>query len=112
MVLRWPGVVQPGTVCDARVQNVDFVPTILDIAGMTPPAEMRLDGASLAPAAHRRRENASRRPVLRVRLRRAVLAGKWKYIALRYPQRLLDAMTSGALTEAPTTSTSGYRGRW
>ncbi len=101
MVLRWPGVVQPGTVCDARVQNVDFVPTILDIAGMTPPAEMRLDGASWRPLLTGEEKTLHDDLFFEFGYARAVLAGKWKYIALRYPQRLLDAMTSGALTEAP-----------
>lgn len=32
-LIRWPGVVNPGSISSALIQYVDFVPTILDIAG-------------------------------------------------------------------------------
>jgi len=34
MIIRWPGVVAPGSVCDAPVISVDFYPTILEMAGV------------------------------------------------------------------------------
>ncbi len=40
-----PGKIPAGVVCDALVQNIDFAPTYLDFAGITPPAEM--DGLSI-----------------------------------------------------------------
>ncbi len=46
-MIRWPGVIRPGTVSDALVEYVDMVPTFLEIAGMKPSAE--LDGKSLVP---------------------------------------------------------------
>ena len=36
---RWPGRIQPGSKCDQIVCNLDLVPTILDVAGIKPPAE-------------------------------------------------------------------------
>jgi N-sulfoglucosamine sulfohydrolase len=45
-LVRWPGVVEPGSECDAFVSLVDLLPTALDVAGM-PPGE--LDGRSLLP---------------------------------------------------------------
>ena len=33
MIVRWPGVVQPGSSCDVPVLNIDFYPTFLATAG-------------------------------------------------------------------------------
>ena len=46
-VIRWPGVVQPGTKSRALIQNIDYGPTFLDVAGQDVPAEMQ--GRSLLP---------------------------------------------------------------
>lgn len=45
-IIRWPGVVRAGSTCDAPVTSTDFYPTILELAGLDPPA---LDGVSLTP---------------------------------------------------------------
>ena len=47
LLIRWPGVVEAGGVRGAIVQNIDFAPTILDVAGADVPAAMH--GKSLAP---------------------------------------------------------------
>ncbi len=48
MIVRWPGIVPPGTTCDVPVSNVDFYPTFLAAAGAPAPASP-LDGESLLP---------------------------------------------------------------
>lgn len=60
LVVRWPGVVRPGTVCDVPTIHVDLFPTFLEVAGATTPAQP-LDGESLVrlfrdPAAGLKRE--------------------------------------------------------
>ena len=47
MVIRWPGVAQPGRVCDRFVMIQDFFPTILDAAGCA--FEDTDESASLLP---------------------------------------------------------------
>jgi arylsulfatase A len=49
LVVRWPGAIAAGWREDAPTVGVDFYPTFLDIAGVAPPPELRLDGASLLP---------------------------------------------------------------
>lgn len=50
MIVRWPGVVKPGTVTDAPVIIEDFFPTLLEIAGVTnPQAIQQIDGKSFVP---------------------------------------------------------------
>ena len=48
-IVRWPGVVKPGTTCDTPTIHVDFFPTCLELAGAKPPAQQELDGVSLVP---------------------------------------------------------------
>ncbi|WP_247597588.1 sulfatase [Streptomyces sp. RKND-216] len=47
LVVRWPGVVAPGTVNDDLVANIDFAPTLLDLAGVD--AHPRMQGRSIRP---------------------------------------------------------------
>ena len=48
MLVRWPGVVQPGSVADQYVTVEDFLPTILEIAGIKKPTLVQaVDGLSL-----------------------------------------------------------------
>ena len=47
LIVRWPGKVDPGSTCDEPVMNIDFMPTIAEMAGVTIPAEKKIDGVSL-----------------------------------------------------------------
>lgn len=47
LLIRWPGVVRPGSVQKAMALNVDFAPTFLEAAGLPVPADMQ--GRSLLP---------------------------------------------------------------
>ena len=37
LMVRWPGVVDPGTTCDAFVRLQDLMPTFLEVGGLDPP---------------------------------------------------------------------------
>jgi arylsulfatase A-like enzyme len=47
LIVRWPGVVKPGTECHVPVTSMDFYPTILDAAGLARDPKTPLDGESL-----------------------------------------------------------------
>jgi len=49
LIVRWPGVVKPGSTCSALVSSVDFYPTFLDIAGAKADPSHTLDGESILP---------------------------------------------------------------
>jgi len=49
MMVKWPGVVEPGTVCSEPVISTDFYPTMLEMAGLPLRPEQHLDGVSLVP---------------------------------------------------------------
>jgi arylsulfatase A len=54
LIVRWPGVVRPGSICRTPVISVDFYPTLLEIAGTERPAGQVLDGESLIPLLRQR----------------------------------------------------------
>lgn len=47
LIVRWPGTVDADTTCDDPVSNIDFMPTLADIAGATIPPNKQIDGLSL-----------------------------------------------------------------
>jgi arylsulfatase A len=48
LIVRWPGVVKPGSVCDDPLISVDYFPTILEIARLGKPSHP-VDGVSILP---------------------------------------------------------------
>jgi len=53
LIVRWPGVVKPGTTCSVPVSSVDFYPTFLDIVGGKGEPNHVLDGESILPLLRR-----------------------------------------------------------
>jgi arylsulfatase A len=51
LLVKWPGVAQPGAECSVPVSSVDFFPTILEMCGVR--REARSDGLSFAPLLRR-----------------------------------------------------------
>ena len=49
MIVKWPGVARPGSVCSVPVISTDFYPTILDMAGLPLRPTQHVDGVSLVP---------------------------------------------------------------
>ncbi|MDQ3683046.1 MAG: sulfatase-like hydrolase/transferase [Bacteroidota bacterium] len=58
LIMRWPGHIKPGSVNESMVQNIDFAPTILDMAGVQVPASMQ--GKSLQPIVTGKQKKLSR----------------------------------------------------
>jgi len=48
-IVKWPGVVEPGSTCSVPVISTDFYPTILEIAGLKPDPKQAPDGVSIVP---------------------------------------------------------------
>jgi arylsulfatase A-like enzyme len=58
LMARWPGHIQPRTKNNTMVQNIDYAPTFLDVAGISIPASMQ--GISLKPILKDTRVKVSR----------------------------------------------------
>lgn len=54
LIVRWPGVVRPGSVSDIPVISVDFFPTLVEMSGAPAPASGAVDGLSLVPVLKQR----------------------------------------------------------
>ena len=50
LLVAWPGVVAPGSVCTAPVTSPDFYPTLLEVAGLPARPAQHVDGISFLPA--------------------------------------------------------------
>ena len=48
-IVRWPGIVEPGSTCSVPIISNDTYPTLLEVAGLPPEAEHIVDGTSLVP---------------------------------------------------------------
>ncbi len=46
-LIRWPGVIKPGSTSQSLIQNIDYAPTFLDLAGAEIPSDIQ--GHSLVP---------------------------------------------------------------
>ncbi|MCU0913485.1 MAG: sulfatase-like hydrolase/transferase [Planctomycetes bacterium] len=49
LIASWPREITSGRVCVDLVDSTDFVPTLLDAAGVRPPAGLQLDGRTFLP---------------------------------------------------------------
>ena len=78
-----------GPVCDARVSNVDFAPTILEMAGIHEIPE-DLDGTSFLDALNGKSMQARESLYFELGYARAVIKGNYKYYAVRYPEYALN----------------------
>jgi arylsulfatase A-like enzyme len=84
MISRWPASHQAGRTYRELINSIDFAPTVLDLAGVTPPAGT-MDGRS-----YRSVLEGSSAPIqdaifAELGWARTVKTKKWKYIVVRYP---------------------------
>ncbi|MDW8309318.1 MAG: sulfatase [Verrucomicrobiales bacterium] len=49
LLVKWPGVTRPGSVCETPVITPDYYPTMLEMAGLKPARSQIVDGVSLVP---------------------------------------------------------------
>jgi arylsulfatase A-like enzyme len=47
--VRWPAVIEPGTVSDIAINGIDMLPTFAEMAGVEPPQSQPVDGLSILP---------------------------------------------------------------
>jgi arylsulfatase A-like enzyme len=75
-----------GRSSDARITNLDFAPTILDLAGVEQPKDF-FDGRSFRPVLEGKTNRIHDSLFFELGFTRGVLKENWKYVALRYPPR-------------------------
>ncbi len=101
MFVWWPGKVKPGTKTDVPVTNLDFYPTLLEVAGIEKPEGKNLDGQSFLQVltgtgtlkerplfwhfpfyleAYLKNDTTTQDPLFRTRPGSAIRLGDWKLI--------------------------------
>jgi arylsulfatase A-like enzyme len=63
LLVKWPGVVRPGSVCDTPLTSPDFYPTLLEAAGLDPMPAQHVDGVSLMPLLRGEDNGLNERPL-------------------------------------------------
>lgn len=78
-----------GSVSEIKISNVDFAPTILGLAGVKYDTD-QFDGKSFAHVLKGSRQQVHDSMYFEIGFTKGVIKGKYKYLALRYPQFALD----------------------
>jgi len=60
LIVKWPGVTEPGSECHEPVITTDFYPTMLAMAGLDLRPEQHMDGVSLVPLLKQTADNLGR----------------------------------------------------
>ena len=102
LIARWPARVPAGRTSAELVQNVDWVPTVFEIAGLRAPEGYRVDGRSFLPLLEGQAGASVRDHVyLEMGHARGVATKDWKYIAVRYPQEQIAAIQRARPADLP-----------
>ncbi len=98
-----------GNVCNVKVQNIDFAPTILEYAGAGN-VDTLFDGKSFKSLLDGKDRQADRPLYFELGYARAVVKGDYKYYAIRYPD-FANNMTQQQRAEKLNTYNDGRRFR-
>lgn len=101
-IINWKDNIKGGKVCSELVSNIDLVPTILDVANIKKPANIKLDGISLNPLFNDTYTDWRKSLYLEVTYTRGVVTNDYNYIAVRFPKdirRLINDTNRGEFTQ-------------
>lgn len=100
LLIGGPGAGEGPRTCDAMVQNIDLLPTMLAMCGIGAEGTS-FDGTDLTPLLREEAGSVRDEAFFEVGYMRAVRTERWKYIALRFPERVIDEMRRGEREKAP-----------
>lgn len=95
MIVRWPASGQSGRVYGELISSIDFAPTVLELADVTPPAIAQMDGRSYRSVLEGSAAPIQDAVFAEVGSARTVKTKKWKYIAVRYTQSEQEQISKG-----------------
>ncbi len=79
-IARWPGRIAAGSACDDLSIGMDIFPTLLELAGVNAPENLRLDGRSLVPSLFGKKPPGQRKLYWSAGRQQAMRDGPWKYV--------------------------------
>jgi len=92
-LMYWKGTIEAGRVYKGLIQNIDYTSTILDVCGVDIPEG--LDGLSLKDVLLGSDEEVRTSIFAEIGYARALQTRDWKYIAIRYPEDVLEKIERG-----------------
>ena len=87
-LVRWPGKIPPGTVCDAIASEIDVLPTFVKLAGGEAPTDRKIDGLDLWPLLSGQGKQSPHEALFYFGYggrMEAVRSGPWKLTVVRLP---------------------------
>lgn len=101
-IMRWPRGIKAGSECHELIQNIDMVPTYFDLADAQVPKKYITDGRSLTPLFASAKPDRWREDLyFEMGSARAVCTKEWKYIAVRYSRKQIDAIKRSSPEQLP-----------
>jgi len=95
LMMYWPKGIKPGSHFDELIQNIDFAPTFLELAGVNLNSVDPLDGVSLKKTLTGDKTPVHDHLFFEIGLARGVMTKDWKYIAVRYDKESENKVEEG-----------------
>lgn len=97
LMMHWPSGIKPGTTYDELVQNIDFTPTFLDLAGVDLNSVKELDGVSLKKTVEGNKTPVHEYLFFELGYARGIRTKDWKYITVRYDEKAQEQVDKGVI---------------
>jgi len=79
-IAYWPGKIKSGSVCEETVLSMDLFPTMVSIAGIKPPSNLKFDGVDISPLLFKNQKLPERTLFWRYRKHKVARRGPWKLL--------------------------------
>tara|TARA_B100000809_G_scaffold263834_1_gene318049 strand:+ start:9929 stop:11593 length:1665 start_codon:yes stop_codon:yes gene_type:complete len=97
LMIHWPHGIQPESVYNELVQNIDFTPTFLDLAGVNLKKIATLDGVSLKKVLDGNKKAVHEYLFFELGYARGVRTKEWKFITVRYDEQKQKQIERGVV---------------
>ena len=96
LMMHWPNGIKPNQNYNELVQNIDFTPTLLELAGVKlKNVESTLDGVSLKKVLKGNKKPVHDYLFFEMGYARSVMTKDWKYISVRYDKQKQNRINKG-----------------
>jgi arylsulfatase A-like enzyme len=89
-LVRFPGRIPAGSVCDQFLTSLEIFPTVLQAADVSPPEDLVLDGFDMMPILAGRQSSPRTEMFWQRRADRAARVGNWKWVDSQAGSGLFD----------------------
>ena len=89
-ILRWPGVLPEGSVCQEFLTALEILPTLCSVASVEPPKGVTLDGFDMLEIVAGKRKSPRQEMFWQRRADKAARVGNWKWVDAGHGSGLFD----------------------